>query len=196
MFHRSHVTLATLLYCVMVLGGCTSQPTVYSNADSGTDFSQFKTYAFFDHLATDKSNYESLESNFLKVAVAQQMDRRGFAFDHENPDLLLNFYIHTKEKVRSQSVPTMSGYYGWRDPFYDPWGGYGVAYETRIIQFTEGTLNIDVVNARTKKLVWEGATVGRITDTMLKDLENTVDQAVQDVFTAFPLPASDQPGSS
>lgn len=170
---------------VLVLAGCASTPNTFSNADPGVDFGQFKTYGFYEELSTDKKNYESMESNFLKVAVAQQMDRRGMSYSNA-PDLMINFYINTKEKIRSRAVPTMGGYYGFRDPFYDTWGGYG-GYETRVDQYTEGTLHIDIVDASSKKLVWEGAVAGRVTDAAIRDLEKTIDNAVAAIMDRYPV---------
>ena len=168
--------------------GCASAPNTFVNADPATDFSQYKTFGYFSTLSTDNEQYQSMVSNFLKVAVAQELDQRGLSHDPENPQLLVNFYINTKDKIQSRTVPTAGGYYGYRDPFYDPWGGYGGygGYETRVSQYTEGTLNIDVVDAATKKLVWEGTIVGRLTDKDLKNLEKTVDEAVAAVMAGFP----------
>jgi hypothetical protein len=181
-----HVLLLTL--ALAFIHGCASTPNTISNVAPGTDFSGYSTFGFLGVLSTDKENYESMESNFLKVAVAQELDRRGLTYS-ESPDLVVNFYIHTQEKVRSRTVPTTSAYYGYRDPFYDPWGGYGMGmgYETRVDQFTEGTLNIDVVDAATKKLVWEGAVSGRVTKKDLQNLEKTIDDAVAAVMASFPL---------
>ena len=182
-YRLASVLLATSL---LVVSGCASTPNTIANADPDTDFSQFKTFGFFGQLATDKPGYESMESNFLKVAVAQQLVARGLNYS-ENPDVLVNFYIHSEEKVRSRSVPTAGGYYGYRDPFgYDPFMGYP-AYETRIDQYTMGTLNIDVVDARQKKLVWEGMVSGRITDNDIKNLEKTIDEAVAAIMANFPI---------
>jgi hypothetical protein len=174
----------------LLLSGCASAPNTFSNSDPSADFSQYKTFGYFAKLSTDNAQYQSLVSNFLKVAVAQEFDRRGLQHDAANPQLRVNFYINTQEKIQSRSVPTSGGYYGYRDPFYDPWGGYGGygGSETRITQYTEGTLNIDVVDASTNKLVWEGSIVGRITDKDLKNLEKTVDEAVAAVMADFPLP--------
>ena len=83
----------------------------------------------------------------------------------------------------------MGGYYGYRDPFYDPWGGY-VAYETRIDQYPEGTLNIDVIDAATKSLVWEGSIGGRVTDSAIRNLEQTIDNAVKAIMADFPIAPS------
>lgn len=179
------MSLAGFLLAGLLLAGCASTPNTFSNADPNVDFGKYKTFGFLPELATDKPGYESMESNFLKVAVAQQMDRRGLAYS-ESPDLLVNFFINTKERVRTRSVPTMGAYYGFRDPFYDTWGGYG-GFETRVEQYTEGTLNIDFVDAATKKLVWEGAVVGRVTDEHIRNLEKTIDGAVNDILKNFPV---------
>ena len=53
--------------------------------------------------------------------------------------------------------------------------GMGMGYETRVDQYTEGTLNIDVVDAATKKLVWEGAIAGRLSDQEVRNMEKTVE---------------------
>jgi hypothetical protein len=179
--------LGVVLIIAAMAAGCASTPNTFSNAAPDTDFSQYSTFGFFRPLATDEQGYESMESNFLKVAMSQELDRRGLTYS-ESPDLEINFYIHTKEKIRSRSVPTTSVYYDYRDPFYyDPWIGYP-AYETRIDQYTEGTLNIDVVDANTKKLVWEGSVSGRITDKAIRNMEQTIDEAVKATMTDFPIP--------
>ena len=177
---------------IVTISGCATSPDTFANADPSANFSSYQTYGFFEVLSTDKAQYQSLVSNFLKVAVAQEFDQRGLAYDAENPNLRVNFYIHTEEKIQSRSVPTMGGYHSYRDPFYDPWmdyGGYGGGYETRIDQYTEGTLNIDVVDAATKKLVWEGAVSGRLAKKDVRNMEKTVDEAVGDVMSNFPIAA-------
>ena len=170
---------------LIALAGCAATPSTFANADPGVDFNQYKTYGFFDKLSSDKENYESMESNFLKVAVAQQLDRRGLKYSNE-PDLLINFYIHTEEKLRTRSVPTAGAYYGFRDPFYDTWGGYG-GFETRVDQYTQGTVNIDFVDTRSKKLVWEGKIMGRVTDEALANLEQAIDESVELIMEKFPV---------
>jgi len=172
---------------VILFAGCASTPKSYYNVDPTADFTQFKSYGFYEDLSTDHADYESMESSLLKVAVAQELEFLGMS--HSNtPDIMVNFYIHTKEKIQSRSVPTTNAYYGYRDPFYGPWGGYGgyAGYETRIDQYTEGTLNIDIVDAKTKKLVWEGFMTGRVTDKKLRELETTIDNAVRAILKGYP----------
>ncbi len=179
-----------LAILALLVGGCASSPNTFSNVDPGVDFNQYKTFGYFPTLSTDKEQYQSLVSNFLKVAVAQELVVRGLDHDEANPDLRVNFYINTQDKIKTRSVPTAGSYYDYRDPFYDPWGGYGGmggGYETRVDQYTEGTLNIDVVDSKTKKLVWEGSIVGRLTDKDVRNMEKTVDEAVAAVMINFPI---------
>lgn len=185
--------IVTPMMVLMLFAACATKPNTFTNADPGADFSQYKTYGYFENLSTDKAQYKSLVSNFLMVAVAQEFDKRGLIYDPENPQLRVNFYINTEEKIKSRSVPTAGGgFYGYRDPFYDPWmgyGGYGGGYETRIDQYTEGTLSIDVVDATSKKLVWEGAVFGKLTKKDIQNLEKTVDEAVAAAMQGFPIQA-------
>ena len=81
------VLRSSLALSLLLLGACASAPNTFSNADPGIDFSQYKTYGFFSTLSTDNAQYQSLVSNFLKVAVAQEFDRRGLIHEDGSPDL-------------------------------------------------------------------------------------------------------------
>ena len=171
---------------LIMLAACSTTPNTMSNVAPGVDFSQYSTFGFFSPLATDQQGYESMVSSFLKVAVAQELDRRGLTYS-DSPDLMINFYINTQEKIRTQKVPTTSAYYGYRRPYgYDPYFGFP-AYETHIDQYTVGTLNIDVVDASTQKLVWEGMASGRVRENAIRNLEQTIDDAVAAIMQGFPL---------
>ena len=171
---------------VISLAGCATTPNTITNVAPGVDFSQFSTYGFYDPLATDNQGYESLVSSFLKVAVAQEMDRRGLTHS-DSPDLMVNFYIETEEKIRTRSVPTAQPYYSYRGPYgYYPYPAYPT-YETRIDQYTVGSLNIDIVDAKTNTLVWEGMVSGRVTDRSVRNLEETIDNAVAAIMDSFPV---------
>ncbi len=177
-------TRLTLLGTTLLIGACASAPNTYSNVDSAVDFTRYKTFGYYEKLATDKKDYESTESRYLKAAVTREMESRGF-IHAESPDLKINFYIESEEKIRSRQTPSAGGYYGYRGSYYGAWGGY----ETRIDQYTEGTLNIDVVDPRTEKLVWEGAMVGKITQEVLENLEAAINEAVAVIYMRFPVQA-------
>lgn len=172
-----------LLASLALLAGCASGPQIYSNSDPAGDFSGYRTYNFAEPLGTDRPEYSSLLSQYLKTAVSRELGARGYQRS-DNPDLLVNFYTETKEKVQSTTTagPGLGGFYGWRTGYYGVWGGY----ETRVTQYTEGTLVVDLVDAKRNQLVWEGIAVDRIREETLRNPQPAVDQAMSQIFAQFP----------
>lgn len=176
--------LLTLL-AACVLTACSSTPNTVSNADPTVDFSRYKTYAFVADLATDKQAYQSLETTHLKRSVKREMEQRGYT-PSDTPDVAINFSVETAEKMRTRSVPSSSYGVGY-DPYYDVYhDGWATTHSTRIDQYTEGKLNIDLIDVSSRKLVWQGSTKGRITKKDEKDWAGTLDGAVVEIFGTFP----------
>ena len=189
--YQARFAVATIAATILLISGCASGPTIFINEDPDADFGKFNTYGFPPALSTDKTGgYGSLLSQYLKNAVSREMEARGYT-EADNPDLEVNFYLHTQEKIKTTQTPTSGGYYGYRGSRYGTWGGYGggVGYETRVTQYTEGTLNIDLVANSRDQLVWEAAMVGKISDDVLENLESKVNEAIAEVFLEYPYRA-------
>ncbi|TVZ41628.1 uncharacterized protein DUF4136 [Alteromonadaceae bacterium 2753L.S.0a.02] len=169
----------------LFLAGCSSSPTT-SMTDPEVDFSQYKTYGFIEHPKTDEAEYETLITSFLKSAAKTEMEKRGFSYS-ENPDVKLNFSVETEEKIRAHTTPSMGMGMGY-DPFYDVYyDNWRVSHQTHITQYTEGRLNIDVIDVAKRKLVWQGTTKGRLTQKALENPQESITDAVAEVFTVFPV---------
>ncbi|GJM07856.1 MAG: lipoprotein [Lysobacteraceae bacterium] len=172
---------------VVLAAGCTSSPKIYSDYDPSGDFSRYKTYGFFDRVGTDNAQYSTLITQILKDAVKREMAVRGYYYDESNPDLEVNFFVHSDEKTRVSTVPTSSMYV---DPWYGHYGYWGATrYETRVDQWTEGTLTIDLVDMQREQIVWEGSAVGRITEKALKAPREPINNAVTAIFADYPFTA-------
>lgn len=185
--------IAGTVITVASLSGCASGPDIRSDYDHSADFGSYSTYAFMDGAGPDGDGYKSLFTQYMITAITTEMEKRGYTKSN-NPDLLVNFNAVLQEKTKVTSTPApmpMGGYYGYRGGFYDPWGGYGYATQTNVSQYTEGTFNIDLVDAKRKQLVWEGVAVGRITDKKLEKLQETVQNGVQQFFARYPFVAGD-----
>ena len=178
---------AFLLVLVILLAGCASTNTV-SSVDPAADFSQYKTFEFAKVPDTDGKEYQSLETRYLRTAVTRELKSRGFS-QSDQADLVINFSIETEEKIRSRSVPSASygvGYDPYDDVYYDDWG---MNHQTRIDQYTEGKLNIDVIDRQARQAIWQGSTKGRLTKQDYENAEATLSAAVTDIFTQFPVAA-------
>ena len=186
---RKLLTLASVLAVAAVSSGCAGDP-IRSDYDPTADFSQYETYNFFADAGPEQTNYQSFFSQYMVAAISREMEMRGYS-KSDDPDLLVNFNSILQEKtdVRTTPAPMYGGYYGYRGGFYDPWMGYGYGSETHVSQYTEGTFNIDLVDARKKKLVWEAVGTGRISQKMLDELEERVNAGVPKFFEKYPFTA-------
>jgi hypothetical protein len=193
MLTRLTRTLLPLLAAtsLLSLGGCTTAPEVRADYDRTADFSTYKTFGFVSPLGTDRGGYQSVVSQHLKAATQREMEARGMRFDANAPQLLVNFSATLSDKLRVTSMPSMymgAGYYGYRGGMYSAWPLYHDT--TTVTQYKEGTLNIDVVDAARKQLVWEGVVVNSVTQEMLDDVPAAVNAAVKAAFVKYPVPAA------
>ena len=54
---------------------------------------------------------------------------------------------------------------------------------------TEGTLNIDLVDRKEMKLVWEGVAVGSVDTRNQSDIQQRIEKAVGQIFVRYPFRA-------
>lgn len=181
----------TVLLLIVFVAGCSSGPKLRSAYDDSIDFSQYKTYNFFEGAGPESDQYQSLFSQYMVTAINKEMQARGYTLSNA-PDLLVNFNANLQDKTKVTTTPSMhGGYYGYRGGYYDPWGGYGYGTDTHVSQYTEGTFNIDLVDPQRKKLVWEAVGVGRITDDTFENLQQKVMEGVPQYFNLYPFRAGD-----
>ncbi len=178
--------LASALLGLLVLAGCASGPTIRSNVDPGVDFSRFRTFGFFEPLATDREGYQSLVSQQLVSSAEREMVARGLTRSDTNPDLLINFSANLDQRLRVRQTPATSagGMHRHRRGFYNTWPGY---QRTEIREYTQGTLGIDVVDPARRQLIWEGFAIGRVTQSTTDNLGPVLNDAVVDILRDFPL---------
>ena len=176
------VTWLSIGAAAAVTFGCASGPRVRSHPAPDFEPSTYHTFGFFPHAGTDRAGYSTLVTQYLEAAAERELQSRGFRRS-EDPDLLVNFHVVARDRLQVTQTP--NAYYGWRRAY--AWGGMGYSNEVR--SFTEGTLNVDVVDRARNQLVWEGVAVGKITDKKLRDPRAAIDGAVAAVFAQFPARA-------
>ncbi len=188
---RSLATVGFLTLLAMA-SGCSSGPDVRSAYDDRSDFSQFNTYNFYSDAGQGSTSYQSLFSQYMVTAITLEMENRGYV-KSDDPDLLVNFNARFDDKTKVTTSPSMhtGGYYGYRGSRYGAWGGYGYGQETHVSQYTEGTFNIDLVDANKETLVWEAVAVGRMTEKKRKNMQEGIRTGVPKFFALYPFVAGD-----
>jgi Domain of unknown function (DUF4136) len=179
---------AALVLGAAVLSGCatTSGPTNRIDYDKKADFSVYRTFGFPKETGTDRGGYSTLVTSYFKSAMTTAMEARGYKLTEEHPDLLVNFYMNTRERteVRGDLDGRFGyGYYGYRRGLYDPWPMYN---DDRTVTYKIGTINVDIVDAEKKQLVWEGVSEGRVSDEAAANPKVTINAVVTELMRQYP----------
>lgn len=185
------IGIITLTLSALVLAACSSGPTIKADYDPTVDFSQYRTFNFYNPLGIENPNYSSILGQMFRESLTRKMEMKGYTLA-DDPDLLLNVsaILEDKTKVTTYNDPYYGGYYGYRRGYYDPWAGYGYGSSTHVSQYTEGTVNVDMVDARAKRMVWEGIAVGRVNeDRSNEEVRQAIEAGVQEMFANYPFRA-------
>ncbi len=167
-----------ILFLVSILTSCSS---VYVNTDydKKANFAAYKTYAY-NKSSIDKLEISDLDKKRILYAIDAVMPTKQFS-KSENPDVLIN--IFTKERERVNVYNNM----GWGYGFGWGWGpgwGMGMGF-TQTTTTPEGTLYIDIVDAKTKELVWQGIGTGYLT-TNFEKKDERIAEFVSKILEKYP----------
>ncbi len=139
-----------MLGCIGILAVSTGCSTirVETDFDPDADFASLKTYKWIEH--TKKTDSEMMKDPLIRThvinAVENEMDAKGyFKAVNENPDFLIAFYAGSRKKVDVT-------HYHYR---YGRWGRLR-GRDISVRKYKEGTLIVDIIDARTKQLAWRG----------------------------------------
>lgn len=182
--HRTKFAAAWLALAVLAAAGCatTSAPTTRVDYDKRADFSVYRTYGFPKETGTDRGGYSTLVTSYFKSSVSTAMEARGYKYSAENPDLLVNFFMNTRERTEIRPNPGAGrGYYGYRDGLYR-----GMYDQDRTINYQVGTINVDIVDAAKKQVIWEGVSEGRVTEEALANPKVIVNAVVTEMMRSYP----------
>ena len=187
---RSVIRIGIISLLFFLTVRCGSTISVTSDYDKGVDFKKYKTFSFY-HLKTT-GEVSQVNADRLVNAIVLEMKGKGFVESSDNPDLLINAVTVLTEK---EAVSVSSEYYGYRG-YYRPYAyGYGYGYGTgypventaavNSYNYRDGTIMIDILEAKSEKLIWEGTGTAEI-NTKPSDPAKVISYAVAKIMESFP----------
>ena len=183
------IALPVLL--VLFLASCTSV-RVLSDYDKDANFTNYKTYAFYK-TGIDKAAISDLDKKRILRAIESEMSTRGFT-KSESPDLLVSIFTRESEQVDVyQNNFGWGGAWGWGWGGFGPgwgWGGFGPGFGwggPSVSTRTQGSLYIDLIDAKNKSLVWQGKGVGTLNNTRsVEKKEARIREFVAEILMQYP----------
>lgn len=169
--------LLLLPVVLLFLASCSSV-RVASDFDKNVDFNQYKTFAFFKS-GIDKVEISDLDKKRILRAIETEMLAKGYTLS-DTPDLMVSIFTKSHQEVNVNQYNSGWGYgWGWG---YNPYMYGGSASVSR---HTEGTLFIDLIDAKKKELVWQGEGQGVLTQNS-GDKEARISEFVAKILEQYP----------
>lgn len=178
---RRVLILAALAVFPVVAVGCATTMTISSHVERGLDMSRYRTYDWgpADALPTgdprlDKSPFFQ---DHMQGAVEKAFARKGVErVVSADPDLLVHYHANIARRFDVNTVDRRFGYCS------------GSGCGTGVSEYEAGTLVLDIVDARTNRVIWRGWAQDSI-ERALNDpdrMAEQIDEAVTRMMAMFP----------
>ncbi|MCI0695714.1 DUF4136 domain-containing protein [candidate division KSB1 bacterium] len=165
-----------------LMTGCSSV-NIKHDYDTDTNFATLKTYAWMAAPTNANGSVQAALSRTagldkrIKESADRQLAAKGYTTDANNPDFLVLYHVGAEDKINVTDWGYGYGRYGrW-------YGGRGV----EVYQYKEGTLILDVIDARSKQLVWRGFAAATIDpNASMETRKRKLDEVIAKILAEFP----------
>jgi hypothetical protein len=171
---------------LILAAGCAGQQ-VSTDYSPSTGFSQFRTFAL---VAPPDTAGQQLLDQRVRNAVQAQLDSKGLTpTDRQHADLFVGYGMVDKthkEVYTYRDGWGWGGGWGWR---YWRWGvAWPMTVQRRVETYTDGTVVVNLIDARTKQVVWEGEVDDVVNLPVTNPVRATqqIDAAVAKLFAKYP----------
>lgn len=176
--------LLTAVVALVVVAAC-SNTRVSTDYETFYDFSALQNFSM---LPVDKKIYDNPKVSQLDVRrlgglINRELAKRYRPVTKDQADFLVRYFFVVEEKMRVDSYNANFGFY--RYGF-----GYRYGFETPDVTssyYQQGSVIIDIVDAKTDVVVWRGVTEGRVikSDTPVQR-QVRLEKKLARLFSAFP----------
>ncbi|QNJ97942.1 DUF4136 domain-containing protein [Constantimarinum furrinae] len=161
---------------LFVFTSCTTVRVV-SDYDRQANFNAYTSFAFYKP-GIDQAKISDLDKKRILRAIESELSAKGMS-KSDSPSLLVS--IFTKERERVDVYQRNYGY-GWG---WNPWW-YGGYYGNTVSRSTEGSLYIDLIDAKTNELVWQGIGSAKLITDDIDEKEERIREIVREILAEYP----------
>lgn len=184
---RSDVALLLgLTAAVAVLAACTTL-RVGSDHDPAASFSAYHSYVWMPARTNSYESPNPLVVQRAHDAIQDALSAKGYQLVDNTAaaDFVVDFTIGSRERTDVRSYPPpYAGPWFWGNSYW--WGASYWGSEVNVRQYREGTISIDIFDARTHRPVWHGWARKELTREDLEHSAGSIREAVDSVLAQFP----------
>lgn len=161
---------------LFVFASC-STVRVASDYDTNANFSGYNTYAFFKP-GIDKAEVSDLDKKRILRAIDEELANKSLQ-KSESPDIIISFFTKAEERI-----DVYQNHYGWGGHW--GWGWGHPWYGNSVSKTTEGTLYIDIIDAKSNELVWQGVGTAPLIKENMEKKEERIRLIVAEILKKYP----------
>ncbi len=184
-----------LIFSVLVVAGlmvgCATKPRVATDYEDGYNFSALKTFSVKETKQDSKENLlvSPFTLSHIHSLVSSELSKRYQITNGDAvPDFYVSYHVVVEEKLDAHNYDELYGFgywgRGYRYPsamFYHP--GFG----GEITVYNQGSLIIDMVDAKTQQPIWRGVSEKRLNKSLSPQKQRQIlAGAVMEVIAQFP----------
>ncbi len=183
---------ALALGLLLALGGCSSGAPIKSTYDYNrqVDFTGYRTYAFISENPMSVSQAQGAVNPMLEGRLMESiriaMNAKGYneIQDVESADMAIGFTVGARDQVKVDTYPSSFQMgYSRRAYYY----GYNYGTETRVRQYTEGQLAVDVFDVSSHTPAFHGVASRKISEADRKNQQEVLNAVATEALSGFPL---------
>ena len=174
------------LLLIFFFQNCSSTLKVHTDSAKNLDFSQYKTFDFYE-IKEEHLQMKEVNRRRLAMAIELELGYKGIKRNTNDPDLLVNLYsfLNSGERVTSTSGNNSGiGYYGAATP-YGTGVGISISSPSSSSQYySKGTVTFHLVDRKENKLISES--LAKIDATDNDSAERIINYIVKRVYGDIP----------
>lgn len=183
---KNVIKLLPVLLIFAVVSSCSSV-RVAADYDKNTNFTDYKTFAFFKP-GIDQAKISDLDKRRILKAIEVELMAKGYT-KSETPDLLVSIFTESTQRVDVyNNAYGWGGFGGWGGWGWGPgWGAWGPGWGGNSVSTSvEGQLYIDIIDANKKELIWQGSGTGNLTNRDVDKKIAQIQEFVNKILLQFP----------
>lgn len=173
---------------VFIISSCSTSDDLVTHTNEHVDFYRYKSYSLLEWNTNNDSIVDEHTRERILYAIANELNLRGFHWNADGGDMRVAVHVLVDKKTAETQY----------HEYYK--NQYGNNYETANMgfdqskkrfedyEFWEGTLLIDIFDAETKQLIWQGAKVNTLKQAASTEERNMrIERIVEETMQEFPI---------
>lgn len=155
---------------IMTFVSCAVNYEIVSKKEQSTAFSTHKSFAIIHDDQGFEMKTNPIDKHRIDRAIENELLQMGYLYS-KTPDFEVRWFVTVDTKLESGVYNTY--YSQWRSP-----------KSIEVYEYTEGSLVVDIIDAKVGSIVWHATATGKIDDEV-PDVDQKIKEVVKQIFKKY-----------